>query len=93
MLPGMDTQQTRRVEGGRYSGGAAGHSSGSKIQTGGMIGLPKPKPKKKGGRAVAGAGRAQSGGNLFSDLKKRYQLLLISHERLPNTAFLLLLVF
>ena len=68
VLPNMDSLQTHRVEGGRYSGGAAGHSTGSKIQTGGMIGLPKP--KKKGGRAVAGAGRAQSGGNFFSDLKK-----------------------
>jgi hypothetical protein len=68
VLPGMDTQQTRRVEGGRYSGGAAGHSSGSKIQTGGMYGLAKP--RKVGGRAVAGAGRAQSGGNFFKDLKK-----------------------
>ena len=68
VLPNMDSLQTHRVEGGRYSGGAAGHSTGSKIQTGGMIGLPKP--KKKGGRAVAGAGRAQSGGNFFKDLKK-----------------------
>ena len=66
VLPGMDTQQTRRVEGGRISGGA--HCEGSKIQTGGMYGLAKP--RKVGGRAVAGAGRAVSGGNFFKDLKK-----------------------
>lgn len=73
VLPNMDSLQTHRVEGGRYSGGAhsggaAGHSTGSKIQTGGMYGLPKP--RKVGGRAVAGAGRAQSGGNFFKSLKK-----------------------
>ena len=66
VLPGMDSQQTRRVEGGRISGGA--HCEGSKIQTGGMYGLAKP--RKVGGRAVAGAGRAVSGGNFFKDLKK-----------------------
>lgn len=70
VLPSMDSQQTRRVEGGRISGGAM--CEGSKIQTGGMIGLAKPKKlgRKVGGRAVAGAGRGQSGGNFFNDLKK-----------------------
>ena len=31
VLPNMDSLQTHRVEGGRYSGGAAGHSTGSKV--------------------------------------------------------------